>query len=275
LENQTPETPASPPAGPTPGPRRSDLSVIVPTYNEAARILPTLREILAYLPTVCSSFEVIVSDDGSTDDTLGVVARAFGPHANLRLLAAAKHLGKGAAVRQGMREAQGELLLFSDADLSTPIAEIEEFLRTIRDGSDVVIGSRRRPGAVIEIRQGRMREMLGRCFSWLTRAMLAIDVADVTCGFKLFTRRAADRLFSLQRIDGWGFDAEILFLAKRQGLRVKEVPVRWRNDPATRVRLRRDVLVSLKDLVTILLHDLRAKYRDAPTIADTGHAARP
>lgn len=222
---------------------------------------------------MCPSFEVIVSDDGSTDDTLGVVARAFGPHPNLRLLAAAKHLGKGAAVRQGMRAARGELLLFSDADMSTPIAEVEVFLRTIRDGSDVVIGSRRRPGSVIELHQGRMREMLGRCFSWLTRAMLAIDVSDVTCGFKLFTRRAADRLFSLQQIDGWSFDAELLFLAERQGFKVKEVPVHWRNDPATRVRLRRDVLVSFKDLVAILLNHLCGKYRTSVNIQDTRPSA--
>lgn len=269
MENQIPEPPTSSPGSTPAGPRRPDLSVVIPTYNEAARILPTLREILAYLPRVCPSFELIISDDGSTDDTLGVIARAFGPHPHLRLLADTQHRGKGAAVRQGMRAARGELLLFCDADLSTPIAEIEVFLGAIPGGNDIVIGSRRRSGSVVEIHQGRIREALGRCFSWLTRVMLAIDVSDVTCGFKLFTRGAANCLFSLQQIDGWSFDAELLFLAERQGFKVKEVPVHWRNDPATRVRLRRDVLVSFKELVAILLNHLRGRYRTPVNTPDT------
>ncbi len=238
-----------------------ELSVVIPAYNEAAVIAPTLEAIDAYLTRAQLTHEIIVVDDGSLDRTVAVVRGLSGTQPALRLLDA-PHQGKGAAIKQGVLAATGRYLLFLDADHSTRIEEIQKCLPWLRQGCEVVIGSRKMPGAVIRVHQPPLRELMGRGFTWVSNALLGVRVTDFTCGFKCFQTGVAQRLFRLQRIGGWGFDAEVLFLAKRGGYRIKEVPVAWANDPGTKVRLLRDTVGSFLELLQIRLGDWRGWYQD-------------
>ncbi len=240
------------------------LSVIVPAYNEEARLGQTLRQMLNYLQAHCSAYEVVVVDDGSADDTSGMARRFAADDERVRVIRTEMNWGKGHAVKQGMLTAAGELLLFSDADLSTPIEELDNFLSAFDEGYDIVIGSRKLSGAQVQVHQKPLREWLGKGFTWLTNLLITGNISDVTCGFKAFRRPAARQIFSLQRIDDWSFDAEILFLAQKFKYRIKEVPVRWRNDPRTKVNLLRDIVRSFVGLVRIRWNDWQGKYkRDA------------
>ncbi len=233
-----------------------DLSVVIPVYNEAERIVPTIASIIAHLAGSGLEFEIIVSDDGSTDGTPGLV-RSLDLR-NVVLLDPRVNRGKGAAVRAGVQAAGGALVLFTDADLSTPIEEIDAMLDAIRD-VDVVIGSRAVLGAEETEKSG-----LRRLFSWgarlLTRLALGLEVADTQCGFKLFQRHAARDLFGMQRIDGFSFDAELLFLARRLGLRVREVPVRWVDAPGSTVRPVRVAAAFALDVVRMRMAALGGRY---------------
>jgi len=226
------------------------LSVVIPAYNEARRIGPSLQRAVDYLRSRygADGFEIIVVDDGSRDRTVTVVKQFMEGAPEVKLMRLPHNRGKGAAVRAGMVAAIGDAILFSDADLSTPIEEVEPALQLIREGSDVVIGSRALVGSQILVRQTLLRESLGRLFNRLIRAFLRIPFRDTQCGFKLFRREAAHAVFQRARIDGFAFDVETILIALRSGYRVREMPVRWINDPESRVTLLRHPAQMLGDL---------------------------
>jgi dolichyl-phosphate beta-glucosyltransferase len=230
--------------------------VVIPAFNEAGRLPGTLTRVREYLAARGSSHEILVVDDGSVDGTERA-ARAAGDE--VRVLRHAPNRGKGYAVRRGMLAATGELRLMSDADLSTPVEELGKLEREIERGFDVAIASRALPGARIEVRQPAYREAMGRLFNVLVQALLLPGLGDTQCGFKLFTAEAAETAFGAARLDGFSFDVEALYVARRRGLRIAEVPVVWRNDAATRVGIGRGSAAFL-DLVRIRLLARRGAY---------------
>ena len=237
------------------------LSVVVPAYNEERRLGPTLDRIAAFLTSRGEPWELLVVDDGSKDATLDVAREAAARHAGIVLLPHPRNRGKGIAVRTGFVAARGRLVLFSDADLSTPIEDLEKLRAAMeREGADVAIGSRALPGSDVRVKQHRVRQLLGQGFNVLVKAMTGLPHADTQCGFKLFSRERCLPLFLAQRIDGFAFDAELLFLARRAGFRVAEVPVTWVNSPDSRVHVLRDPLLMLKDLVRIRWNAARGRY---------------
>jgi len=231
------------------------LTVVIPAYNEEHRLRPTLDRMRDYFSGQSYSVEMIVVDNASSDRT-GEVAREAG----VTVLCEPRR-GKGAAVRTGMLAAQGAHVLFSDADLSTPIEEVEKLLAALGAGRDVAIGSRALPESNLAVRQPWYRELIGRAGNLLVRLMAVRGVADTQCGFKLFGRETARRLFGAQRMTGIAFDMEILFLAQRLGLRIAEIPVTWIDNPDTRVSRVRDSLDALKDLARIRINWTLGRYR--------------
>jgi dolichyl-phosphate beta-glucosyltransferase len=244
-----------------------NLSVVIPAYNEALRIEPSLQRVWNYL-RVCHGegrFEIIVVDDGSKDGTATTVEEFRAKAAEVRLIRFPHNRGKGAAVRAGMLAAIGDAILFSDADFSTPIEEVEGALKLLQEGGDVVIGSRALAGSQVLVRQTLLRESLGRLFNRLIRAFLRIPFRDTQCGFKLFRREAARAVFQRARTDGFAFDVETLLLALQLGYVVREMPVRWINDPESRVNLLRHPAQMLGDL-----------WRIRRSLGDSSlHSARP
>ena len=234
------------------------LTVVIPAFNEAARLPRTLSLLAAYLDAAWPDHEIVVVDDGSTDGTREA-AQASGV-AGLKVLRFAPNHGKGYAVRQGMLAATGAFRLMTDADLSTPIEDLPRLEEALARGAEIAIGSRALPGSNVLVRQPWYREAMGRLFNRLVRLLTLPDLHDTQCGFKLFTAAAAERTFAAVRLDGFSFDVEVLFVARRRGLVVAEVPVTWRNDLATRVGLARGGQAFL-DLLRIRLHDLRGDYR--------------
>ncbi len=237
------------------------VSLIIPAFNEKARIGKSLDRILNFLHSQPYSSEVIIVDDGSQDQTGDFLKERYGNNNGVRTYQQSQNQGKGKAVKEGMLLGNGEYLFFSDADLSVPIEALPDFLTQLEDNCDVTIGTRRKSGANIEVHQPFYREFLGKIYTRLTNWILGLRVTDFTCGFKGFRRHAALELFSRQRIKNWSFDAEILYLAQLNGFRVREVPVRWRNDEATKVRLWRDIFRSFLELLQIRFYDTQGKYR--------------
>ena len=238
------------------------LSVIIPAYNEISRIIPTIASIASHLAESDYSFEIIVSDDGSTDGT-GDACRALGLR-NLIVIGDGVNRGKGAAVNAGVRAANGEWVLFTDADLSTPIEELDELLGQ-RGDAEVVIGSRAAEGAD-EQSKSRLRAALSGVSRRVVASILGLNIADSQCGFKLFSKSAATELFGRQRTSGFGFDAEILFLAARLGYEVVEVPVRWIDAPGSTVDPLRAPFEFLRDLMKVRVRSARGVYdTPAPT----------
>ena len=238
-----------------------DLSIIIPAYNEEARLPKTLDGIVAYLHARSSHAEILVVDDGSSDDTVALV-NAYGKNCpGLRLVSNGTNRGKGYSVRHGMLEARGEIALFTDADLSTPIEEADKLLEAMRnEGYDAAIGSRAIDRTLIEIHQSAIREQAGIFFNRLVRWIMGIPFSDTQCGFKAFRRERARIIFQQQRIERFGFDAEILFLAKRHELRVAEVPVRWSHDAATKVNVAADGIRMFLELLLIRWNAMRGMY---------------
>ena len=237
------------------------LSLVIPAFNEDRRIGQSLERILSFFRAQSYPFEIIVVDDGSTDRTVEVVRGFAASDPQLRVEPQPQNRGKGEAIRKGMLLAGGKYLFFSDADLSVPIEAVPDFLSRLEAGDDVAVGSRRIAGAMIEVHQPIHRELMGKVFTRLSNLILGLRLKDFTCGFKAFRRDAARALFSRQRLGGWSFDSEILYLAKSKGYRIAEVPVVWRNDEATKVRLGRDVVRSFVDLWNIRINHALGKYR--------------
>lgn len=231
------------------------LSVVIPAYNEEQRLGPTLARIKEYLAAQDYSSEVLVVDNGSRDRTIEVAQMA-----NVEVIEEPRR-GKGAAVRTGMLAARGEYALFSDADLSTPIEELEKLMGEIEKGADVAIASRGLPDSNLVKRQPWYREMVGRGGNLLVRLVAVRGIADTQCGFKLFPREIARRVFAAQRLTGAAFDVEVLFIVQHAGWRIAEVPVTWIDSPDTRFHRVRDSLDALKDLIRIRWNWLRGRYR--------------
>ena len=231
------------------------LSVVIPAYNEERRLPPTMERVKQYLAVQGYSSEIIVVDNNSKDATAEVARRA-----GVTVLSELRQ-GKGIAVRTGMLAAKGEYVLFSDADLSTPIEEVEKLMVALRAGHDIAIGSRALPESNLPVRQPWYRELVGRAGNLLVRLMAVHGIADTQCGFKLFPREIARRLFGAQRMTGIAFDMEVLFLAQRLGLRIAEIPVTWIDNPDTRISRVRDSADAIKDLIRIRITGLLRRYR--------------
>jgi len=238
------------------------LSLIIPAYNEAGRIEKTLRHVLQYFDGQDYNAEVVVVDDGSTDATSGVI-RAFRTayRTPVRLHAFPVNRGKGAAVRAGMLEvAHGEYRLFFDADESTPIQEVEKLWPLLEGGTPIVIGSRALPDSQVEVHQARYRESLGRIFNRIIRLFGLTAFVDTQCGFKVFSAEAAGEVFSRQTLEGFSFDVEILYIAAKHNIAIAEVPVRWRNNEASRVNPVTDSIRMFRDLLVIKYQDWKRRY---------------
>lgn len=216
-----------------------DLSIVIPAYNEQNRLPRTLAKIRAWLESQSFTAEVTVVDDGSTDGTAAVVASHRADWPALRLLSNPGNRGKGYSVRHGARESLGRVVLFTDADLSAPIDEAPKLLAAL-ESHDIAIGSRALNRELIEKHQTPLREYAGMVFNLVVRVVLGLPFADTQCGFKAFRREKCQVVFQQQRIERFGFDPELLFIAKRHGLTIAEVPVRWAHDPGTRVVVLRD-----------------------------------
>ena len=238
----------------------SGFSIVVPAHNESRRLSGTLPRMIEYASRLDESVEVIVVDDGSTDDTADIatsIGRACG---FVTVLRNERNRGKGTAVRRGMLAARLGHVLFTDVDLSTPIEEAAKLRAALTRGADVAIGSRRLAESDIQARQPWLREVAGRTFSGLVSILLLPGIRDSQCGFKAFRRSAARELFGRQRLEGFGFDAEVLWLARRLGYRIAEVPIVWRDDRRSNVRLLRDSGGMLLDLGRICLNSWAGRY---------------
>ncbi|MBI4313160.1 MAG: glycosyltransferase family 2 protein, partial [Chloroflexi bacterium] len=214
------------------------LSIVIPAYNEEARILPTLQQVTGYLETQPYTWEVIVANDGSADATPRLAAEFAGAHPQVILLDL-PHRGKGGAVRDGMLKASGQRRFLCDADLSMPIEQLERFLTPEMLEHDIVIGSREAPGAR-RFNEPARRHIMGRAFNLMARLFAVRGIRDTQCGFKCFAAEAAQALFPLQRANGFGFDIELLFLAQRFGMRLVEAPIDWYYMTHSKVRPLRD-----------------------------------
>ena len=228
-----------------------EVSIVIPAFNEALRLPGTLDQVEKYLASARLTAEVIVVDDGSRDTTAEIVrARASG-WPQLRLVAAERNEGKGAAVRLGMAAARGRYRVFSDADLSVPIDDMEKLLRPLRAGAGVAIASRGLKQSQVELHQPWYRETMGKVFNRLVRIFVLGGVHDTQCGFKAFTAEVADRVFPPLQTRGFGFDVEVLYRANRAGYRIAEVPTRWINSPQSRVHPIRHSAAMFLELLAI------------------------
>lgn len=241
----------------------ANLSIVIPAYNEERRLPPALKRVRAYLDesTRYGSAEVIVVDDGSRDGTAALVESVAKQDARVRLVRNPGNRGKGYAVRNGMLAARNEWVLFSDADLSAPIEELDKLLdAAIERGAEVAIGSRALDRSLIGVHQSPMRELAGIVLNRVMRLVTGLPFADTQCGFKLFRREAAQRIFKRQQLDGFTFDVEDLFIARRLGIPAIEVPVRWNNVEGTKVGFMVGPQFFL-DLLLIHGYRLAGKYR--------------
>ena len=239
-------------------------SIILPAFNEGSRIAPSLEKALAFVREQRWNVEIIVVNDGSRDDTADIV-RSFMRHApELHLLENPGNHGKGYSVRNGMLNASGDVLLFSDVDFSSPIEESIKLIAAIEQGADVAFGSRWLLAETQTQRQSLLRQFAGRAYNLLLRLILGLPYKDTQCGFKACTRRAAEVIFTRQQIEGWGFDPELLFIARKFGLKVTEVPVEWANDDRSKINPIVDGLKMFYELLTIRIYSMTNRY-DRPT----------
>jgi glycosyltransferase involved in cell wall biosynthesis len=239
-------------------------SIVIPAYNESARIPATLEAVVAAIRANDWRAEVIVVNDGSTDSTARLVQDFALRAPEVRLLQNPGNRGKGYSVRAGILDAQGDIVMFTDADLSAPMDEAGRLFGAIADGADIAIGSRWLESGRQTHRQPLYRQIFGRCFNAVCRMVMQLPFADTQCGFKAFTRAAAQTVFQLQTIERWGFDPEILFIAIKRGFRVVEVPVSWAHDERSRMSYLRDGLQMLKELAIVRWNALTGRYSKTP-----------
>jgi glycosyltransferase involved in cell wall biosynthesis len=239
---------------------RPQYSIVIPAFNESGRIPATLRSVIACVRAQGWNAEIIVVNDGSTDTTAALVREIQQTAPEVRLLENPVNRGKGFSVRAGMLDARGEVVMFTDSDLSSPMEEAERLFAAIASGADIAIGSRWMATSRQTHRQPLYRQFFGRCFNFVTRLVMGLHFADTQCGFKAFTHEAAQTVFQLQTIERWGFDPEILFIALKRGYRVQEVPVSWAHDARTRMSYLRDGLKMLEEICMIRWNAITGHY---------------
>jgi len=236
------------------------LSIVIPSFNEEQRLPATLERIASYIRASGRKTEVIVVDDGSMDSTARVAESFRGKIEDIRVVPNGQNRGKGYSVRRGSLEARGEIVLFTDADLSAPIEEADKLLAKL-DEYDLAIGSRAVNRELIEVHESMFREFAGIIFNRIVRVILRLPFVDTQCGFKAFRREKCQIIFEQQTIERFGFDPELLYLARHHGLRTAEVAVRWAHSPATKVNMWRDSVQMFLDVVIIRWNALRGRYR--------------
>jgi dolichyl-phosphate beta-glucosyltransferase len=245
--------------------KRPELSVVIPVYNEESRVGKTLEDSLAYLKKRKIRAEILVVDDGSKDKTFEVVGgikrkvRGF----TLKILQHEVNRGKGAAVQTGALAAQGETILFMDADNATPLSEFDKFRPLIKEGVEVIVGSRAVNRKEVKVPQPLYRQALGRLANLLIQLMVVPGIWDTQCGFKAFTRKASLCIFPIQTINRFGFDFELLFLAHKLGFSMREISVQWFNSPYSKVRMG-DYVLTFIELISIRWNDLKRRYDPKP-----------
>ena len=239
-------------------------SIVIPAYNEAARIGNALEAVVGCIHQRGWSAEIVVVDDGSRDQTADLVRAFAKDHPEVRLLQNPGNHGKGYSVRNGMLNARGEILLFSDADFSSPIYESLKLIAAIEEGADVAFGSRWLLAETQTQRQSLLRQFVGRAYNLVLRLVLGLPYKDTQCGFKACTRQAAEVMFTRQQIEGWGFDPELLFIARRFGLRMTEVAVEWANDDRSKINPIVDGVKMFYELLTIRFNGVTGRY-ERPT----------
>ena len=230
------------------------LSIVIPAYNEEQRIGISLEKILLYLKKQGYQWELIIVDDGSSDKTKELVLQKIAGQPHCLLLQSKINYGKGFSIKKGIMHAKGKYILFSDADLSTPIEEVEKLLPFLQNGYDIAIGSRAKKDSEILRHQKWLREYMGKTFNLLIKLLLFKDIDDTQCGFKCYKKDVAREVFSEQKIQGFCFDVENLYLAKKKNYSVKEVPIQWCNEENSKVRMVRDSLKMFIDLLRIRLN---------------------
>ena len=235
------------------------LSIIIPAHNEEKRLPPSLAKIDKFLKKQKYSFEVVVVENGSRDATIKVVKDFIKNHAYVRLMIV-KTRGKGLAVKQGMLAAKGKYRFICDSDLSMPISELPKFLPPNAAGHDVMIGSREAKGSN-RIGEPLKRHLMGRLFNFIIKLSVVRGFEDTQCGFKMFTAKAADELFTIQRLNGIGFDIELIFLAKKRGFKIKEIPITWYFDEDSRMKLFQDSFKALLEIAEIQKNWFEGRYR--------------
>jgi glycosyltransferase involved in cell wall biosynthesis len=252
------------------------ISIVIPAYNECLRIENTLKRVMQCIAEQGWDAEVLVVDDGSTDETPHIVQRWAELYPRLHLIQNPGNRGKGYSVRNGLLQAAGTIVMFTDADLSAPMEEADRLFEAIHQGADVAIGSRWLDRQKQTIHQPLYRRFFGRCFNWVTRKIMGLPFKDTQCGFKAFNREAAQVIFRLQTIERWGFDPEILFIARKLGYSIREVPVTWGHDERSRMSYLKDGMQMLKEMAEIRGNFLRGRYDEAiAAIKDTSKMVTP
>jgi glycosyltransferase involved in cell wall biosynthesis len=246
------------------------ISIVIPAYNESARIGATLDRVLNCVREQRWDAEILVVDDGSTDDTAAVVQHWMGTSPGLHLVRNPGNRGKGYSVRNGLLQSAGDVVMFTDADLSAPMEEAERLFNAIDTGADVAIGSRWMDRRRQTVKQPLYRQFFGRCFNGVTRLVMGLPFDDTQCGFKAFRRDTAQIVFRLQTIERWGFDPEILFIARKLKFRIVEVPVTWGHDERSRMSYLKDGMKMLEEMATIRYNSLAGRYdRAIAALKDT------
>jgi glycosyltransferase involved in cell wall biosynthesis len=246
------------------------LSIVIPAYNESTRIERTLQRVMECVDRQGWDAEVLVVDDGSVDGTVEIVRRWMERNPRLYLVQNDGNRGKGYSVRNGLLQAAGEVVMFTDADLSAPMEEAERLMAAIVAGADVAIGSRWMDRTRQTQHQPMYRRFFGRCFNWVTRTVMGLPFKDTQCGFKAFKRTAAQVIFRLQRIERWGFDPEILFIARKLGYDIREVAVTWGHDERSRMSYLKDGMKMLEEIAAIRINSIAGRYDcDIAAMKDT------
>lgn len=250
-------------------------SIVIPAYNESARLGASLDNVLSYVHAQKWDAEVIVVNDGSRDNTADIVRSFAAKDPMLKLIDNPGNRGKGYSVRNGMLQAQGRMILFSDADLSSPIEEAPKLLNALESGADIAIGSRWLRAETQTQRQPLHRQLFGRIFNLMLRVSLGLQFADTQCGFKAFKRAAAQAIFPLQKIERWGFDPEILFLARKLGFKVQEIAVAWGHSGGTRINPVVDGARMFQEMLRVRWYSIKGEYERGGPSGGGGESPMP